>query len=95
MDEVDEESQEPVVVWVAPNQVEAQIIVARLQSEGVTAAIQGESAALVFGFTTGGIAEWEVIVPASLVDQAVEILGLKADSSEGETREPEDDEVER
>mgnify|MGYP003573312138 CR=1 FL=1 len=70
----DKESQEPVIVWEAPNQLEAQIVVGRLKSEGIPAMIRGEAAGTVFGFTTGNLAEAEVLVPAQLAEQALEIL---------------------
>ena len=68
------ESQEPVVVWEAPNQLEAQIVVGRLQSEDIPAMIRGEAAGTVFGFTTGNLAATEVLVPPSLAQRAIEIL---------------------
>ena len=76
MDSVEgtEESQEPVVVWEAPNQMEAQIVAGRLQSEGIPAMIRGESAGTVFGFATGSLAQADVLVPGPLAEKAREIL---------------------
>ena len=68
------EEQEPVVVWDAANPMEAQIVKGRLVSEGIPAFIQGEALGEVFGFTTGPLGETTVLVPASVADQAKEIL---------------------
>ena len=85
------EEQEPVVVWEAPNQLEAQIVAGRLQSEGIPAMIQGESAGTVFGFATGSLAEAAVLVPAALADKAIEILESDVEWSEDVVVVPEDD----
>ena len=77
-------SQEPVVVWEAPNQMEAQVVVGRLKSEGIPAMIRGEAAGSVFGFTTGNLAATEVLVPAPLAEQAVEILESDAEWDDSE-----------
>ena len=69
-----EDDQEPVVVWEAPNLLEAQIVVGRLKSEGIPAMIRGETAGTIFGFSTGSLAEAEVLVPAPLAERALEIL---------------------
>ena len=74
--------QEPVVVWEAPNQLEAKIVVGRLESEDIPAMIRGESAGTVFGFSTGSLAEAEVLVPAALAEKAFEILESDVDLGE-------------
>ena len=74
--------QEPVVVWEAPNQLEAQIVVGRLESEDIPAMIRGESAGTVFGFATGSLAQAEVLVPAALAEKAFEILESDVDLGE-------------
>lgn len=66
--------QEPVVVWVAPNQMEAQIVKGRLESAGIPAIIRGEVLGAIFGLTTGTLAESAVLVPAALADKAEAIL---------------------
>ena len=67
--------QEPVVVWVAANQMEAQIIKGRLASEGIPAIIRGEALGAIYGLTTGSLAECAVLVPAAIAEKAESILG--------------------
>lgn len=64
----------PVVVWTAPHQLEARIVQGRLESEGVPAMIQGDAMGDILGIASGGLAETDVLVPAPLVDKALEIL---------------------
>ncbi|MCE7984040.1 MAG: hypothetical protein DYG89_22940 [Caldilinea sp. CFX5] len=66
--------QEPVVVWVAPNQMEAQIVKGRLESAGIPAIIRGEVLGAIFGLTTGTLAESAVLVPAALAEKAEALL---------------------
>lgn len=69
-----ETDQEPVVVWVAANQMEAQIVKGRLESEGIPAIIRGEALGAIYGLTTGILAESAVLVPAALAEKAIAIL---------------------
>lgn len=66
--------QEPVVVWIAPNQMEAQIVKGRLESAGIPAIIRGEVLGTIFGLTTGTLAESAVLVPAALAEKAEALL---------------------
>ncbi len=66
--------QEPVVVWRATNQMEAQVVKGRLESEGIPAIIRGEALGAIYGLTVGTLAETSVLVPAALVDKAEAIL---------------------
>ena len=66
--------QEPVVIWKAANPLEAHIIKGRLESEGIPAAIQGDSMGEILGLSAGGLASMNVLVPRRLVDQAVSLL---------------------
>jgi len=63
-----------VVVWLAANQMEAQIVKGRLESEGIPAIIRGEALGAIYGLTTGALAESAVLVPAALADKAEAIL---------------------
>jgi hypothetical protein len=65
---------EPVAVWDAPNRMEAEIVKAHLESEGIPAIITGDVAASIFGFHTGELAKATVLVPAPLAERAFEIL---------------------
>jgi len=69
-----ETDQEPVVVWVAANQMEAQIVKGRLESENIPAIIRGEALGAIYGLTTGILAESAVLVPAALAEKAKAIL---------------------
>ncbi len=66
--------QEPVVVWVAQNQMEAQVIKGRLASEGIPALIRGEALGAIYGLTTGSLAQTAILVPAPLAEKAQLIL---------------------
>lgn len=66
--------QEPVVVWMAANQMEADIVKARLESEGIPALIRGEALGSIYGLTTGTLAQRAVLVPAALAEKAETLL---------------------
>ena len=65
---------EPVIVWRATNQMEAQVVKGRLESEGIPAIIRGEALGAIYGLTSGTLAETSVLVPAPLADKAEAIL---------------------
>jgi hypothetical protein len=67
-------SQEPVVVWEAANMMEAQVVKARLESEGIPAFIRSEAAGVIYGLTAGSLARADVLVPGPLADKAVDLL---------------------
>ena len=64
-------------VYIAVGQPEAQIIKGRLESEGIPAVLRYESAGLIYGITIDGLGQVEVQVPASLAEEARQILGIK------------------
>ena len=66
--------QEPVVVWMAANQMEAEIVKARLESEGIPVLIRGEVLGAIYGLTTGTLAQRAVLVPAALAEKAETLL---------------------
>lgn len=86
---------EPVVVWEAPNRMEAEIVKSRLESEGIPAIITGDVAASIFGFHTGSLAKADVLVPAPLADRAIAILEASleapAEDEHGEPAQSEDE----
>ena len=88
-----EVEQEPVVVWEAANLMEAQIIVGRLKTEGIPAIMSGEAVGSIYGFTSGGLAETNVLVPAPLADRATEILNSEVEWDENEYDENEYEET--
>jgi hypothetical protein len=65
---------EPIVVWEAANQMEAEIVKGRLESEGIPALIRGDATATIFGLTAGNLARTEVLVPEPLAERALTIL---------------------
>ncbi|MBV7338745.1 DUF2007 domain-containing protein [Chloroflexi bacterium TSY] len=66
--------QEPVVVWEAMNQMEAQIVKGRLISEGIPAILRGEALGTIYGLTSGNLAATDVLVPGPLAEKALTIL---------------------
>lgn len=67
--------QKPQVVWRAANPMEAQVIQGRLASEGIPSCLRGESLGRIYGFTSGGLAVTEVLVPEPLAERAMLLLG--------------------
>lgn len=70
---------EPVVIWRAMNQMEAEIVKGRLESAGIPAIIRGEALGAIYGLTSGSLAESAVLVPAPLAEKAEAILFEEAD----------------
>ncbi len=79
--------QEPVVVWQAANQMEAQIVKGRLESEGIPAIVRGETLGAIWGLTTGPLAATDVLVPAALAEKALEILNEEIEWEEIESND--------
>ena len=73
-------SQEPVVVWESAHLMEAQVVKARLESEGIPAFIRSEAAGVIYGLTAGSLARADVLVPGPLAEKAVDLLFGDADS---------------
>ena len=76
-----------LVVLCRARQGEAQIIRARLEDEGIPAALSYESLGIVYGLTIDGLGEVRVLVPESYVEQARAVL---ADSGPAESGEVDD-----
>lgn len=64
----------PVVVWQAPNKMEAEIVKGRLESEGIPAFLRGEALGPIIGLTSGSLAVTQVLVPYPLADKAMDLL---------------------
>jgi len=60
--------------------MEAQIIKARLESEGIPVLLGYESAGLVYGITVDGLGEVKIMVPKRLAEEAKELLGIAEES---------------
>lgn len=86
-----EVEQEPVVVWEAANLMEAQIIVGRLKTEGIPAIMSGEAVGSIYGFTSGGLAQTDVLVPGPLAERATDILNSEVEWDEAEYEENENE----
>lgn len=68
------QSGEPVEVFVAANDLEAQVIKTFLESNDIPVMLQGDAVSKIYGFTIGGMAEVRVYVPAPLASKAVALL---------------------
>lgn len=84
--------QEPVVVWEAANNLEAQIVRGRLEAEGIPAIVRGEALGAIYGLTTGSLAATDVLVPAPLAEKALEILNSEVVWDEEDFPDDESDE---
>ena len=65
---------ELTTVYVANGQPEAEIVKGRLEAEGIPAMSSYESLGIVYGLTADGLGQVKVQVPASLAQDAIEIL---------------------
>jgi len=74
----------PIEVYRAANEMEAQVIRGRLESEGIPAFLNREAIGPVFGFAVGALAEVRVLVPAPLAERAREILAETEANTEPE-----------
>ena len=68
------EDQQLITVYTASGQPEAEIIKGRLESEGIPAILQYESAGVVYGLTVNGLGQVRIQVPSSLVQEALAII---------------------
>lgn len=69
------EKNEPVKVYTAAGQTEAEMIVEMLKSYGVAAGYFQEGYGTAYGFTVGAFGDVDVYVPASQEALARDILG--------------------
>lgn len=70
---------ENLSVIATANQIEAQIIKGRLESEGIPVLLSYESAGLVYGLTIDGLGEVKIMVPEHLVKEARSLLDINQD----------------
>lgn len=54
--------------------MEAQVMKAHLESEGIPAILRYEGAGMIFGITVDGLGETTILVPDHLAEEAIEIL---------------------
>lgn len=63
-----------VVVHIAQGELQASIIKAHLECEGIPVVLQYESAGRVFGLTVDGLGEVRIKVPVEFAEQAKRII---------------------
>lgn len=63
-----------ITIYKASNQIEAEIVKARLESEGIPALLKYESLGSVYGFTVDGLAQVEVQVPLKCAQAAEKLV---------------------
>jgi hypothetical protein len=72
----------PVEVYVAANDLEAQVIKTFLESNDIPVMLQGDAVSKIYGLAVGGLAEVRVFVPEALAAKAVELLEEAEESDE-------------
>ena len=78
----------PVEVYRAANEIEAALVVALLDSEGISAITSGESLGSVYGMQFGPLAEVKVLVKKALAPRAAQIIQERhLDTAENELDE--------
>lgn len=81
----------PVVVYVAANILEADLVKALLASEGIDAFITGTASSQAYGIQIGKLAESRVLVSADLAPRARQIIEERHIHGEDE---PDDEQAE-
>jgi hypothetical protein len=80
MDETNDELWE--VIAAASGMAQANIIVGRLESEGIPTRLSYEAAGSIYGITIDGLGEVRILVPVTDWDRAKELLSRSYDDSE-------------
>jgi len=75
-------NKEFVTVEVVYGELRASIIKSRLESEGIPAFLQYESAGRVYGFSIDGLGEIRIRVPQEFAEEARQILKEAPDENE-------------
>jgi hypothetical protein len=73
------QSSEPVEVYLAANDLEAQVIKGFLEANGIPVMLRREALGTTLGVAVGHLAEVSVMVPEPLADRAVELLEEQAE----------------
>ncbi len=84
------QSGEPVEVYVAVNEMEAQVIKSYLESNDIPVLLKGDAASKIYGFSVGGMAEVRVYVPAPLAAKASELLEEDEEEPDDEAEQPDE-----
>lgn len=69
--------QEPVVIYRAQGELEAQVVKAKLESAGISAILAYDAAAHIYGFTLDGLGEFRVLVAGEDEQAARRVLADK------------------
>ncbi len=77
-------------VYTASGQLQAQVIKTKLESAGIPALLDYESAGVVLGLTVDGLGEVRVMVPEALAQEAEELLSQPPDWPPEEATDAED-----
>jgi hypothetical protein len=82
---MDEEKWE--VVYRASGMTNANIVVGRLETEGIPTRLKYEAVGSIYAITIAGLGEVKVMVPESLLDKAREVLSRSYDDKDMEWEE--------
>jgi hypothetical protein len=82
---MDEEKWE--VVYRASGMTNANIVVGRLETEGIPTRLKYEAVGAIYAITIAGLGEVKVMVPESLLDKAREVLSRSYDDKDMEWEE--------
>jgi len=74
------DSSEPVEVYRAINDMEAQVVKSFLESNDIPVMLRSESLGATLGITVGMLAEVRLFVPALLARQAMDLLEAQAEA---------------
>ena len=63
-----------VVIKIVQGEMNANVIKAHLESEGIPVYLKYESASIIYGITADGIGEVRILVPAECAEEARKII---------------------
>jgi hypothetical protein len=72
-----------ITIFKAANQIEAELVKARLDSEDIPALLKYESLGPVYGLTIDGLGQVDVQVPAKYAEEAKQLLNCSVDWEDG------------
>ncbi len=75
-------SPEPVLVYTAANQFEADVVSGRLEVEGIPSWKRRETLGAAYGLIIGPLARVDILVPAVLADRARDILAAVEENTD-------------
>ena len=63
-----------IVICTAQGELAANVIKSHLESEGIPALLEYESAGIVYGLTVDGLGQVKILVPRELAEEARQIV---------------------